>query len=257
MQQMTDNHEYNTFPENAVPAPPLSFFEAVIQLPWQYLKVLVQPSVRTLREEAAWARWSVVFVQFLLLVGITVGLNVLGHHIPGAALHTLATYSIGSFKLFGLLPAPYNSIVFILASFLIGLCTAYPFSRLLKGRGKFVEHTYLLLLFTVPLVTISGALLLVPATGSLVTALVLAVGALFVYRMVLHTLTIMAVHHLPADKAIWVVLIIPILIVLVGLAILVIVTLGKFLDGLDAFDFNFEGSESSNAKKKRKVVSRE
>ena len=256
MQQMTDNREYNPIPENAVSAPSLSLLEAVIQLPWQYLKVLIRPSARILREEAVWARWNVVFVQFVLLVGITVGFNVLGHHIPGAALHTLAVSQIGTFKLFGWLPAPYNSIIFILASFLIGLCTAYPFSRLLKGRGRFVEHTYLLLLFTVPLVAISGALLLIPASGALVSALVLAVGALFVYRMILHALTIMAVHHLPVDKAIWIVLIIPIVLLLLGLAILVIVTLGKFLEVLGDFDFfdfsSSQGSGESESQKRRK-----
>ncbi len=84
-----------------------------------------------------------------------------------------------------------------------------------------------------PLVTISGALLLIPATGSLVFLLISIVLALFIYRMVLHALIIMAVHSLSGGRATLVVLIIPMLIVgiilLVGLYVL---AEGGILDGL-------------------------
>lgn len=246
MQQIMDNRERNISPENAPSSFP-SLFNAIGQLPRQYLKVITRPSIKTLREEMGWAQWGIVTVQFLMLVIITAALNWLGHLIPSAALHTIAHLQIGSFSLFSLLPAPFNGISFILATFLIGLGTAYPFSKLSKGVGRFVEHTFILLLITVPLVTISGALLLIPSTGTLVTALLVAVGALFLYRMVLHVLTIMAVHHLGSRSAILIVLIIPILLALVALIILIIVTLGQFLDGFDGFDI----PDFGNHKKKR------
>lgn len=248
MKQIMDNREHNIFPESA-PVPSPSLVRAISQLPRQYLIVITHPSVKTLRKERDWARWGIVIVQLLMLVIITVALNWLGHLIPSAALHTIATFYIGSLSPFSLLPAPYNGIVFILATFLIGLGTAYPFSRLLKGQGRFVEHTFVLLLVTIPLVTISGALLLIPATGTLVTVLISVVGALFLYRMILHILTMMAVHHLSAERATLIVLIIPILLALIALIILLIATLGHGLDGFD-FDLPDFGGGSKNSKEK-------
>jgi hypothetical protein len=250
---MNNREQRPSLEENALSASP-SFFEAVAQLPRQYFKMIIRPAVETLREQVGWARWSTVIVQFLLLVGITIGLNSLGHRIPGAALHAVAAASFGSFKLFGWLPAPYNGIVFILATFLIGLGTAYPFSKLSKGRGRFVEHTFILLLITVPLVTLSGALLLIPATGTLLSALILAVSMLFLYRMVLHVMTIMAVHELGAGQATLIVLIIPMLLALMAIIILVIVTLGHFLDGFDGF-FDSLGSSKDTGKSQKRTRS--
>ncbi|HEY1353003.1 MAG TPA: hypothetical protein VGF67_25590 [Ktedonobacteraceae bacterium] len=54
---------------------------------------------------------------------------------------------------------------------------------------------------TVSLVTISGLLLLLPVAGTAVWALVELVGALVLYRLVLHGLTIVAVHHLSGGTA--------------------------------------------------------
>lgn len=224
MQHMIDNNEYKTFS-----ASESSLFEALGQLPRQYFKIITRPSIKTISAEVGWARWSTVIVQLFLLVAITAGLNVLGEYVSSAALHTIAAFSLGSLHFFGWLPAPFNGIVFILATFFIGLGTAYPFSRLSKGRGRFVEHIFILLLVTIPLVTISGLLLLIPAAGLTVTALVAVVSVLFIYRMVLHVQTIRAVHHLPALSAVLIVLIIPILLLIVG----IIVTLGKLFDGLD------------------------
>ena len=110
-------------------------------------------------------------------------------------------------------------MAFILGSFLIGLSTAYLMSRRWGGQGRFLAHTYSLLLCTIPLVTISGALLLIPATGSLVILLTSLVAALFVYRIVLHGCIIRGVHGLSALKATLVVLIFPLLFVGLGVGL--------------------------------------
>jgi len=176
---------------------------------------------------------------------ITVVLSYLGHIIPSSALHTTSAFSIGAYRLFAFLPSPYNGIVFILGSFLIGLGTAYLFSRLWSGRGSFLAHAYCLLLCTIPLVTISGALLLIPATGSLVVLLTGIVLALFVYRMVLHGCVIMGVHGLSAGKAALIVLIFPmffvglVMVALILLAIFLIITMGAEIAG-DALPGLFE-----------------
>jgi len=163
-----------------------------------------------------------VIIQLLLLITVTILLNTPGHYIPGAALHSLATMSVGTINVFGWLPPPLNLIVFLLATFFIGLFTAYPLSKFSRGSGTFLAHIYLLLLFTVPLVTISGLLLMIPTTGSTTIELLIPVGTLLIYRLVLHGMTISAVHHLPAGNATLIVLIIPmrllILLVMIGLA---------------------------------------
>lgn len=118
-------------------------------------------------------------------------------------------------------------------------------SRHWHGQGRFLAHAYSLLLCTIPLVTISGALLLIPATGSLVILLTSLVFALFVYRMVLHGCIIIGVHGLSAFKATLVVLIFPLLFVGLGvglgvlalIVLLVILTEGAIFEALGILDW--------------------
>jgi len=231
-------------------AQPLPFGEAVWDLPVQYIKVFIKPSVNTLSQAMGKASWWIVLIQFLSLVLITVTLGLLGHLIPSAALHAITALSIGPVKPLAFLPSPLNGITLVLASFFIGLFTAYLFSKGSGGQGTFLAHLYCLLLCTIPLVTVSGALLLIPATGWLVVVLGSIVCVLFIYRMVLHTFTIMAVHRLGAGRATLIVLIIPMMI----LALVILVGLFYFLiEGeVDVFDFNVFDVFSWGGEKRRK-----
>jgi hypothetical protein len=246
MSQQTESgktHSYSGDKEPAAKPPQLS--ETIWHLPRQYVKVLFRPSAQTFREEMGKAGWGIVLIQFYLLLVITVALSYLGHVIPSSALHTTSAITIGAFKLFGFLPSPYNGIAFILGTFLIGLSTAYLFSRYWRGQGGFLAHANCLLLCTIPLVSISGAVLLIPATGSLVILLSGLVFALFVYRMVLHGCIIMGVHGLSVGKAALIVLIFPMLFVglamiaLILIAFIVIFAIGAEIAG-DALPGLFE-----------------
>ena len=222
-------------------AQPLPFGEAVWQLPLQYIKIFIKPSMITLSEEMGKASWGIVLVQFLSLVIITITLGLLGHMIPSAALHAITALSIGPVKPLAFLPSPLNGITFVLASFFIGLGTAYVFSKGSGGQGTFLAHLYCLLLCTVPLVTLSGALLLIPATGWLVLVLGSIVCALFIYRMILHTFTIMAVHRLGAGRATTIVLILPmVILVVIVLVGLLFWTEGEVLNVFDVFSWDGE-----------------
>ena len=213
---------------------PLSLSEAIWQLPRQYIKVLCKPSVETFSKEKGKASWGIVLFQFYVLVAITVALSYLAHFIPASALHSVTALQVGSAEPFKFLPSPYNGMTFILASFFIGLGTAYLFSRFSHGKGTFLAHTYCLLLCTVPLVTISGLLLLIPAIGTLVILLIGLIFILFIYRMVLHAFTIMAVHELGGAQATFTVLIIPMIIVLIVLIVgLIFLSAEGLLEGLD------------------------
>lgn len=233
MSQQTFNSNDNPYAtDQASFVKPLQISQAIWQLPRQYVKVMFKPSAQTFREELGKAGWGIVLIQFYLLIVITVALTYLAHIIPGSALHTTSAVNIGPFKPFTFLPSPYNGIAFILGSFLIGLITAYVFSRLMGGRGRLVTHTYGLLLCTIPLVTISGALLLIPASGSLVALLVFLIGLLFVYRLFLHIRIIMVTHGLSGGKATLIVLIIPLIFLVLGVIGILIVTGGEMLAGL-------------------------
>jgi Yip1 domain len=218
------------------PTQSLTFIEALVRLPLQYIKVITRPSENTFREQMGKASWAMVLVQFIGLVIVTVALGVVAHVIPSAALHTIAAFNIGQFRPLAFLPSPFNGITLVLASFFIGLGTAYVFSKFSGGQGTFLAHLYCLLLCTVPLVTISGAILLIPATGSLVLVAGCIVSALFIYRMVLHTFTVMAVHQLDAGRATLIILIIPMvilaLIVLIGMIGLLFLTEGEGFDAV-------------------------
>ena len=233
MSQQTFNSDDNPYTTGQASfVKPLQVSQAIWHLPRQYIKVMFKPLARTFREELGKAGWGIVMIQFYLLIVITVALTYLAHIIPGSALHTTAAVSIGPYRPFTFLPSPYNGIAFILGSFLIGLITAFVFSRLMGGRGRLVTHAYGLLLCTVPLVTISGALLLIPASGSLVTLLVFLIGLLFVYRLFLHIRIIIATHGLSGGKATLIVLIIPLIFLVLGVVGIIVVTGGELLVGL-------------------------
>ncbi|HZS76200.1 MAG TPA: hypothetical protein VFA41_06250 [Ktedonobacteraceae bacterium] len=223
---------------------PLPFDKALLQLPRQYLKVLFHPSEKTFKEEMGKASWGITLFQLYLLIVVTVFFSYLAHILPSSALHSTSNLVLGSFRPFAFLPSPYNGMLWILSTFCIGLGTAYLFSKLWHGKGTFVAHTYSLLLCTVPLVTISGALLLIPSSGIVAALLFTLLVAIFIYRMVLHTMLIMAVHDLSAGWATLIVLIIPMLIVILAiLALLIFATEGTFLEGLLTFDWISHGSK--------------
>ena len=246
MSQQTEHNQANADTnDQASSLKPLQLSESIWHLPRQYVKVVCRPSAQTLREEMGKAGWGIVLLQCYLLIVITVALSSLAHLIPSSALHSISAFHLGAFKPFTFLPSPYNGIAFILGSFLIGLSTAYLMSRHWRGGGSFLAHAYSLLLCTIPLVTISGALLLIPATGSLVILLTSLVFALFIYRMVLHGCIIRGVHGLSAGKATLIVLIFPLLFVGLGIGLgvlaliifLLLLTEGALFEILGAFDW--------------------
>lgn len=229
MKQQTVHSKAHVYSNEQAFSLPLPLSEALWQLPYQYIKVLCRPSVQTFRKEMSKASWEIVVIQLCVLVIITLTLSYLGHVIPSSALHTTSAFRMGSFKPFAFLPSPYNGVTFILGSFVIGLSTAYLFSKLWRGQGSFLAHMYSLLLCTIPLVTISGALLLIPATGPFVLLLSGLVFLLFVYRTVLHIFIVMSVHNLNSTKATFIVLIIPMCVVIITMLVLIIVTGGEIL----------------------------
>ncbi len=214
----------------------LQFGEALWQMSLQYINVLIKPSVNTLSDAMEQASWGRVLVQFLQLIIIMVAISFLESIIPSTALHGITALSASYVRPLGWSPFLLNGITLVLVSFFIGLGTAYGGSKICGGKGTFLAHLYCLLLCTVPLVTVSGMLLLLPTTGWLLLLPGSIVSALFIYRMILHTITIMTVHRLGAGQATIIVLILPIAILVIIVIVGLLVSthgegLGDFCDG--------------------------
>ena len=209
--------------------PTSSLSESLWNLPSQWINVLMRPSVATLNREKHNARWEIILVQLIILITITFVTNWLVVFIPSAAFNPLWDFTLGWLLHFVSLPLPLRGAIPVLVSFLIGLGAAYSFSKLSKGRGTFIAHAHLLLLCTIPLVTISGLILLIPANGMLAAMIGIILGILFIYHLFLHTIVIIAVHQLKKGIAIMIVLIIPMLFILIATIIL---TEGAILEGL-------------------------
>jgi hypothetical protein len=213
-------------------------------IPGQYVNVIMKPSIATFNKEQERASWLAVLVHSLLLIAIVAALNWIAMLLPFAAFHTIGTTISSRLWLIALLPPPLGSIVCTITIFLIGAGTGYLLSKLCKGQGTFVAHVYLLLLSTVPLVTIGGIALLFPAPGVLIYPLLGLSGVLFAYRLALHSMIIVAIHHLKTAVAILIALILPMLIALIGLIVL---SEGRMLESLFDIDL-FEAKRKSKTK---------
>jgi hypothetical protein len=223
-------HHHPSSSEKLVLTQSLPSEETQRQLPLHSMNVLLKPSVNTLRDAMERASWRSVLIQCLSLVIITVTLGSFDYLIPSSALHAAIALNFVPAKLLAWLHSPLNGITLVLASFFIELGPAYIVSKCCGGQGTFLAHCYCFLLYTVPLITISGIVLLLPATGWLVLLLTGIVFTLFIYSTVLHTFTIMAVHHLGAGKAASSVFMLPILLLVIALMIgLIIWTEGEVL----------------------------
>lgn len=210
----------------------LQFGEALWRMSLQYITVLIKPSVSTLSDAMEKASWGRVLVQFLQLVIIMITISFLESIVPSTALHGITALSASYVKPLRWPHSLLNGITLVLVSFFIGLGTAYWGSKICGGQGTFLAHLYCLLLCTVPLVAVSSVVLLLPVTGWLLLLPGSIVSALFIYRMILHTITIMAVHRLGVGQAIVIVLILPVVIVIVGLLVNTHgEVLGDFCDG--------------------------
>lgn len=189
---------------------PLPLDEAIQQLPRQYIRVLVRPSVSTFQAEMGKAAWNITWFQIILyalfasvFAAVQYSVNPMLSVSP--QLTSLTSSTISSLQI----------IVLPLSIFMsIGLL--YLIARMVGGRGTFLQQCYTTCLYTVPLGVLDSFLLLIPITGIL---LILIVA---IYVLVLSFRMLKAVHHLSSGKAILVLVLsylLP-LIILVALTIL-------------------------------------
>jgi len=173
-------------------ATPLPLGQAVRELPGQYFKVLTQPSVRTFADEKGKAGWSIIWLQFIGLGIIDAIISVVAILISPAAVSSIPNSG-------GLSPATLQTVAIIFTvilqlvltpvSFLFAGGILYLISRIVGGKGRFVEQIYVTLLFGVPLVMLSALLSLIPGVGNWLLYVP------HIYSLVLIVLALIAVHR--------------------------------------------------------------
>src|SRR5215472_5214017 len=171
---------------------PLPLGQAMRELPGQYFKVLTRPSVKTFAEEKGKAGWGIIWVQFMGLGVIDAIISVMAILISPASIGSVPNSG-------GLSPATLQTVAIITAvvlqlvltpvSFLFAGGILYLISRMVGGRGKFVEQIYVTLLFGVPLVILSTLLSLIPGFGDWLLYVP------HIYSLLLIVLALIAVHR--------------------------------------------------------------
>jgi hypothetical protein len=194
-----------------VNAPPLTFWEAIKQLPKQYWRILTKPGAATFAEEMGKARWDIIWTQIL-------GLSLLSALLASLVWFILVVFITALFNaqptapgelspsdFTGLLFLPIPLVaaatfVFGLGGFFLGQGIIYGLAKAFGGQGTFMAQTYTTLLYQVPIGIGVALLSLIPFVGYFSSVA-------SIYGYILETFQLMAVHRLSTGKAIAVVLI--------------------------------------------------
>ncbi len=194
-----------------VSPPPRTLWEAIKQLPGQYVRVLTKPASATFDYEMRKARWDVVWAQILgyaLVAAILLALSwlvIMALIIP--SINTAEAQAGGSSlaSIFGVffVPAPIigaATFFVVIGSFFLGQGITFLLAKAFGGQGSFLAQIYTFLLYQVPIGLITAALSLIPIVGSIA-------GLAGIYAYVLQYFQMVAVHRLTTGKALAVVLI--------------------------------------------------
>lgn len=188
---------------------PLPLRTSIKQLPRQYLRVLIRPSVATFEEEKQKAAWNIVWVQLVLnaVIGGLFGFAIYTYLLPTF----FAQFQITKISIFdvkslyegmavrGTLNGFFSTPIYAF----IDWSVLYFVAKAFKGRGRFLEYIYCSTLFFVPLQFLSDLLSFIPVVGLFLTP------AVIVYAIIITISMTRAVHRLSTIRASLAVLIIP------------------------------------------------
>lgn len=181
---------------------PRSIWQAIQELPNQYIRVLTKPSPQTFAEEMGKADWAMVWIQLLIwaLIGTILGLIRGALGLAGSAFVTNNTFNPASIAALTVSGSTFSFIAIPVLFFII-VGIQYLLAKAFRGEGNFLTQGYTYLLFEVPIAIIGYLLGFIPILGFI------AGIALSIYGIVLNVFSIMAVHRLSGGKATGVVLI--------------------------------------------------
>ena len=162
---------------------------ALLQLPQDYFKALVRPSVATFSQQKDIASWRLVWIQLLMWAVLDAALGVLVNLISPPSTST-------AFLRFFALASSYGLVVVVPVLYFLLMGIVYLFSRYIGGQGTFLEQCNTSLSLQFPLGILSKLLALIPGVGRILNIV------LSLYGIVLQVVVIMAVHRLGRGKAI-------------------------------------------------------
>ena len=166
-----------------------SLHAALLQLPQQYFKAIVKPSVATYVQNKENASWSLVWIQLLTWAILDAALALLVNLISPPATGSL-------FSQFFALATSYGLVVVVPGLFFLLMGIVYGFARYFGGQGTFLEQCNASLSIQAPLGVLSKLLALIPVVGRILNSV------LSLYGIILQVFVIMAVHRLSPGKAI-------------------------------------------------------
>ncbi len=162
---------------------------ALLQLPQQYFKAIVKPSVATYTQDKGNASWALVWIQLLVWAILDAALGVLVNLLSAPANNS-------AFSRFFAIATSYGLVIVVPALFFLLMGIVYWIARYFGGQGTFLEQCNTSLYIQAPLGILSKLLALIPGVGKILNSV------LSLYGIVLQVFVIMAVHRLSRAKAI-------------------------------------------------------
>ena len=203
-----------------------SLWDAISQLPEQYINVITHPWTGVFITEKGKADWDIVWIQLLgnaIIAGVLGFLSTLiPFAVPGNAPGTGTGIQSPSVTHALILSTTFGLIVFIPAIFFIGSGILRLVVKGFGAYGSFLQQCYTTLLFQVPFGVAISVVRLIPFIGGFFFwfgGLVL-----LLYGVVLQILATMVVHDLPSDKATSVVIITAIILIPVTILLFAFLT---------------------------------
>jgi hypothetical protein len=161
----------------------------LLQLPQQYFKAIVKPSVASYTQDKGKASWSLVWIQLLSWAILDAALGVLVNLFSPPA-------TSSSFSRFFTIATSYGLVIVVPALFFLLMGIVYGLARYFGAQGSFLEQCNASLSVQAPLGIFSKLLALIPGIGRILNSV------LSLYGIILQVIVIIAVHRLSRGKAI-------------------------------------------------------
>jgi Yip1 domain len=163
--------------------------EALLQLPQQYFRAVVKPSVATYVQDKGNASWGLVWIQLLAWAILDAALGVLVNLFSAPANDSV-------FSRFFAIATSYGLVIVVPALFFLLMGIVYWLAKYFGGQGTFLEQCNTSLYIQAPLGILSKLLALIPGVGKILNTI------LSLYGIVIQVVVIIAVHRLSRGKAI-------------------------------------------------------
>ena len=162
---------------------------ALLQLPQQYFKALVKPSVATYTQDKDNASWGLVWIQLLAWAILDAALGVLVNLLLPPANNSV-------FSRFFAITTSYGLVIVVPTLFFLLMGIVYWLAKYFGGQGTFLEQCNTSLYIQAPLGILSKLLALIPGVGKILNSV------LSLYGIVIQVVVIIAAHRLSRGKAI-------------------------------------------------------